>query len=76
MAQGGFWDNQERAQERVQERKTLAAIVKPLITAQSASDDLGAMLEMAGEDPSFAAEVPPEVQRIEALVDDLKLRAC
>ncbi len=65
MAEGGFWDNQERAQERVGERKSLAAIIKPLDEALTSSDDLAAMLEMAEDDASFAAEVPDEVQRIE-----------
>jgi len=75
MAAPGFWDNQERAQERVAERKSLAAILKPLEEAFSSSDDLAAMLEMAGEDASFAAEAPGEVQRIENLLEDLKLKA-
>jgi peptide chain release factor 2 len=75
MAAPSFWDNQERAQERVGERKSLAAIIKPLDEALSSSDDLAAMLEMADDDASFAAEVPGEVERIEALLEDLKLRA-
>jgi peptide chain release factor 2 len=75
MAQNGFWDNQERAQERVAERKSLAAIIKPLDEALAASNDLAAMIEMADEDSSFAAEVPAEVGRLELLLDDLKLRA-
>ena len=75
MASPGFWDNQERAQERVAERKGLMAIVKPLDEALSASNDLAAMIEMAEEDDSFAAEVPGEVQRIEGILEDLKLKA-
>jgi peptide chain release factor 2 len=75
MAASGFWDNQERAQERVAERKSLAAIIKPLDEAAKAGDDLAAMIEMAEEDAAFAAEVPPEVQRLEKLLDELKLRA-
>jgi peptide chain release factor 2 len=75
MASGGFWDNQERAQERVAERKSLAAIIKPLDEAAKATDDLAAMIEMAEEDASFAAEVPPEILRIETLLEELKLRA-
>jgi peptide chain release factor 2 len=75
MAGPGFWDNQERAQERVGERKALVGIVKPLDEALAACDDLAAMLEMAEEDPSFAAEAPGEVQRLEQLLEDLKLRA-
>ena len=75
MTASGFWDNQERAQERVTERKSLAAIIKPLDEVAKASGDLTAMLEMAAEDDSFAAEVPAEVQRLEHLLEDLKLRA-
>ena len=75
MADPSFWDNQERAQERVGERKSLAAIIKPLDEALSSSDDLAALLEMANDDESFAAEVPSEVERIEKLLEDLKLRA-
>ncbi len=75
MASPSFWDSQEKAQERVAERKGLIGIVKPLDEALKASDDLAAMLEMAEEDDSFAAEVPPEVERIETLLEELKLRA-
>ena len=75
MAQNGFWDNQERAQERVGERKSLVSIVKPLDEVLAASDDLAAMLEMAAEDPTFAAEAPGEVERLEKLLEGLKLRA-
>jgi peptide chain release factor 2 len=75
MAAAGFWNDQEHAQQRVGERKSLASIIKPLDEALKSSDDLAAMLEMAEEDESFAAEVPPEVERIEALLEDLKLRA-
>jgi peptide chain release factor 2 len=75
MASPSFWDNQERAQETVAERKSLAGIVKPLETARAAADDLAAMIEMADEDATFAAEVPKEVHRLEAVDEDLKLKA-
>jgi peptide chain release factor 2 len=75
MAAPGFWDNQETAQQRVGERKSLAAIIKPLDEAYAASEDMNAMIEMAEEDDSFAAEAQAEVQRLELLMEDLKLRA-
>jgi peptide chain release factor 2 len=75
MASPGFWDDQERAQQRVAERKGLAAIIKPLDEVAAASRDLDAMIEVAEEDDSFAAEVPAEVERIDKLLDELKLRA-
>ncbi len=70
-----FWGNQERAQATVEERKSLNSVIAPLDTAIKRSDDLSAMIEMAAEDPSFAAEVPGEVQALETQVDALKLKA-
>ncbi len=75
MAAPGFWGNQEKAQEKVGERKTLINLVKPLDEALSAGDDLTAMVEMASEDESFADEVPQEVERLEAVLEQLKLQA-
>jgi peptide chain release factor 2 len=75
MASSGFWDNPERSQTRVAELKSLRAIIKPLDEALPAGEDLIAMVEMAGEDASFAAEVPAEVERVEKLVDALELKA-
>lgn len=75
MASPSFWDNQEKAQEKVGLRKSLIGLVKPLDDAQSESGDLSAMIEMASEDESFAAEVPAEVERLETVLEQLKLRA-
>jgi peptide chain release factor 2 len=75
MASPGFWGNQERAQATVEERKSLSGIVTPLDNALKSSDDLAAMIEMAAEDESFAAEVPAEVRRLEDVVEMLKLKA-
>jgi len=75
MAKPGFWDSQEKAQATVNERKSLVSIVKPLKEALRASEDLSAMIEMAGDDASFAAEVPAEVVRLEKTVEALKLRS-
>ena len=75
MASSGFWDNPERSQTWVVELKSLRAIVKPLDEALPAGEDLIAMVEMAGEDASFAAEVPAEVERVDKLVDALELKA-
>src|SRR3954471_5787597 len=53
MAAADFWNNQERAQATVEERKTLTSVVTPLDNAIKSSDDLAAMIEMAAEDESF-----------------------
>lgn len=75
MAEPGFWDRQERAQERVRALKELNTVVKPLDEALSASEDLQTMIEMAEEDDSFASEVPAEVNRLEEMVEKLELQS-
>ena len=75
MAAVDFWNDQQQAQAAVNERKSLTSVVNPLQEALSAREDLTAMIEMAGEDESFAAEVPPEVKRLEGVVEELKLRS-
>ena len=72
MAEADFWNNQERAQSAVEERKSLNSILLPLDNVLKSSDDLAAMIEMADEDESFAAEVPGEITRLEAVLEKLK----
>ena len=67
MAEADFWNNQERAQ--ADRRRTQVARRRSSsrsTTSLKSSDDLAAMIEMADEDESFAAEVPGEVDRLEA----------
>ena len=75
MAAPDFWSNQEAARETVGQLKSVKGVVKPLEEAIRRADDLAAMLEMAEEDPAFAAEVPGEIAEIERLVADLELKA-
>ena len=75
MAQPGFWDKQEQAQETVAELKALTALIKPLSELASASDDVQVMLEMGDEDPELAAEAPQELDRLETRLDELELKA-
>ncbi len=75
MATAGFWDNQERAQATIAELKALNSVVRPLAELSQAADDLRAMAEMADDDPGFAAEMPSELTRLEATLDDLELKA-
>lgn len=75
MAEPDFWSNQEKAQPLVGQLKSLKGILKPLDKTISGVDDLDAMIEMADEDPSFGEEVPGELDRLEALLDDLEVKA-
>jgi len=74
MAVPGFWDNQEAAQGVVAELKTLSSLVRPLDEATKAAADIQAMIEMGDEDPSFVAELPGELERVERLLAELELR--
>ncbi|MCA9216288.1 MAG: PCRF domain-containing protein, partial [Planctomycetales bacterium] len=74
MAAPGFWDNQEKAQQRVAELKGLKSVLAPMTDAIAAADDLAAMVEMAEEDASFADEVQSEVERLEKIVEQLELK--
>jgi peptide chain release factor 2 len=71
MAQPGFWDNQEKAQETVAELKSLTAILKPMTELAGASDDVQVMLEMGDEDAEIAAELPQELDRLESRLEEL-----
>lgn len=75
MGEPGFWDNQEKAQATLAEFKTLGAIVKPVRELLKSLADADAMLEMAAEDESFAQEAPGEIDRLEAVLADLELKA-
>lgn len=55
--------------------KGLNAIVAPLIEAVSAAEDLPAAFEMAAEDADFESEAQGEIERIEEMLEKLKLSA-
>lgn len=73
MGGENFWGNQEKAQEIVGRLKGMKSFVKPLTELMASTDDLEAMIEMASEDESFAAEVPGEIKRLEKQVEQLEL---
>lgn len=75
MAQPGFWDHQEKAQETVAELKSLTALIKPLTELAGASDDVQVMLEMGDEDAEIAAELPKELDRLESRLEEMELKA-
>ncbi len=75
MAAPDFWANPEKAQAPVAELKGLKGILKPLAEAIHEAEDLAAMIEMAEEDASFAAEVPGQLERLEKAVDELETKA-
>jgi peptide chain release factor 2 len=56
MAAPGFWDDAEKAQKLVAERKQLTTALKPVKELISQADDLGVLMEFAEEDESGASE--------------------
>jgi peptide chain release factor 2 len=71
----GFWDDNEAAQKVIGELKGLKSIVGPLDELSTSVEDLSALFEMADEDDSIQDEVTSEIARLEAILDDLELRA-
>lgn len=76
MAEVGFWDDQERAQQVIERLKSLNALLKPLTELETAAGDLQAMLELAEEDSSGAMEqeLEQEAQRVEKQLEAFELR--
>lgn len=75
MTQAGFWDDSEAAQGVVAELKSLKSVVGPLNDCSTSSSDLNDLLQMMAEEPELEADVTAEIKRLEAVLDDLELRA-
>src|SRR3954453_562910 len=75
MAAPGFWDDPAAARAVIQQLRGLNGLVKPYEQLSQARDDLAAMAEMAGEDPSFEAEMEGVLAKAEAELDAFELRA-
>lgn len=76
MAQAGFWDNAEAAQQTVTEVKALKALVSPTLGIIQRVQDMQVLLEMAIEENSAEtlAEVAAEVAQASAELEQLELR--
>jgi peptide chain release factor 2 len=70
-----FWNDSERAQLRIGELKALMSIVEPIDKLTASLNDVDVMIEMAADDPSFAKEASGEIVRLEAALEQLKLKA-
>src|SRR5437762_13792194 len=75
MASPAFWEDNRRAQELVRERTELARTVTRIRELTTAAEDLGVMLELAGEagDPSLVREIAEGVAKLRAEVDELDM---
>lgn len=75
MGESDFWDDNEAAQTTIATLKGLKSIVTPMDELTTAVEDMSALFEMADEDESIAGEVTDEIARLEAILDDLELKA-
>jgi peptide chain release factor 2 len=75
MADSAFWDDQETAQKTVGELKSLKSVLDPLGEILKSGEEMNALLEMADEDESIAAEVCEEITRLEQQLEDLELKS-
>lgn len=77
MAASNFWDNQEKAQQRVAELSRLKASIKPLEQLIAGADDLEVLMEFADEDESgeSAAELEQALDRLDKQLDQAELQA-
>jgi len=77
MAEPGFWNVQERAQEVVQQVKALKALVEPFEQLEGrvqSARELEEMLELE-PDEELAGEVAAEVAAIEETLESFRLRS-
>ena len=66
MAEPGFWDNQESAQEVIKQLRALKAVIDPVETLVRQAEDAQTLLELATEekDPDALAEVDADLSKL------------
>src|SRR5262245_7986621 len=75
MGAPGFWDNPEKAQETIQQLKSVSGLLKPFQELEDSIGDLHALAELAEEDGSLEGELTGEVVRVEKRLDRFELQA-
>ncbi|MDB6148913.1 MAG: peptide chain release factor 2 [Chthoniobacter sp.] len=76
MSEADFWNNKERAQQRVEEVSTLRGKITPLLTLERQVEELPVLVELAQEqgDAASAAEVEKEYESIGRALGDFELK--
>jgi peptide chain release factor 2 len=75
MAGPGFWDNQEKAREVINQLKPLNGLLQPFEALEKSTEDLQALCELTEEDDSIEAELEKELASMEKRLDEFELRA-
>ena len=76
MGTPSFWDDGRRAQELTRERSELARTVARFRELMTQAEELGVLLELAGEtgDESVTPEIEEGVSRVRQALDDFELK--
>ena len=76
MAEPGFWDNQERARETIDEVNRLKGWIQPWHKAQGKVGTLVELAELLEIEPDeeLQAELVRELEAVELILEDLELR--
>jgi peptide chain release factor 2 len=75
MGLPSFWDNPEKARQTIGQLKPLNALLNPFETLQSAVHDVGALAELAEEEPALDNELTGELSRVEQRLDEFELQS-
>jgi peptide chain release factor 2 len=75
MGQPGFWDNQEKAQEIINQLKPLNGLLKPYEELAASAGDVQTLAELAEEDEGLEAELGPTLDSFARKLEDFELRA-
>lgn len=75
QAEPGFWDNPDAAKGLIQKIKVLNALLKPYEELKQLQADMAVMAELAEEDPSFEAEIAPNLELAETKLNEFELKA-
>lgn len=75
MGGAGFWDNQEKAQQIIQQLKPLNGLINPFDALATAAEDLKALCELCDEDASLEGDLQKELHAVEKKLGEFDLRA-
>lgn len=75
MGEPGFWDNQEKAQQVIQQLKPLTGLLKQYDEVNSAVEDVQALAELTEEDGSLEPELSGELAKAEHRFESFELKS-
>ncbi len=75
MGEQGFWDNQEKAQQVINQLKPINGFLKPYEELTEAAAEIQTLLEFADEDASLESELEAELPKFEKRLADFELRS-